>query len=203
MEHYNDILGNFYKKYYLGIALYAILILIGLLELAIAIAASVCSCRVVCSGSDHSGSVHPGVVHSGSVYPGSVYPGSVYPGSVHSGAFVYQNSGSAYQLPGSVMQSPQMAAPQMAASQMAAPQMAAHEMAAPQMAEHEMAAPKLDEPQIQIQEVWMSNQNFDLLFFDSFYSFSECLILSSGFFYYLHELAHILQKIVPLLFSNN
>ena len=123
---------NHYSGYYkngsltMGIALYAIQILIGLLEFAIAIAASVCSCRVVCSGSDHSGSVHPG-----SVYPGSVYPGSAYPG-----ASVYQNSGSAYQYnPGSVMQPPQMTAPQMAA--------------------HEMAAPKLDEPQIQIQEVWM------------------------------------------------
>ena len=140
-------------KGFLAIALYVIQILIGLLEFAIAIAATACSCRVVCSSTDHSGSVHPGVVHSGSVYPGSVYPGSVYPG-----AFVYQNSGSAYQYPGKVMQSSQMAAPQMAASQMAAPQMAApqmaaHEMAAPQMAAHEMAAPKLDEPQIQIQEV--------------------------------------------------
>ena len=140
---------NHYSGYYkngsltLGIALYAIQILIGLLEFAIAIAASVCSCRVVCSGSDNSGSVHPGVVHSGSVYPGSVYPGSVYPGSVQPGAFVYQDSGSAYQYPGSVMQSPQMAALEMAAPQ----------VAAPQMAEHEMAAPKLDEPQIQIQEV--------------------------------------------------
>ena len=140
-------------KGFLAIALYVIQILIGLLEFAIAIAATACSCRVVCSGTDHSGSVHPGVVHSRSVYPGSVYPGSVYPGSVYPGAFVYKNSGSAYQYPGSVMQSPQMAAPQMAASQMAAPQMAAHEMAAPQMAAHEMAAPKLDEPQIQIQEV--------------------------------------------------
>ena len=135
-------------KGFLAIALYVIQILIGLLEFAIAIAATACSCRVVCSGTDHSGSVHPGVVHSGSVYPGSVYPGSVYPG-----AFVYQNSGSAYQYPGKVMQSSQMAAPQMAASQMAAPQMAAPQMAAPQMAAHEMAAPKLDEPQIQIQEV--------------------------------------------------
>ena len=126
-----------YGGWYITV-LYAIQILIGLLEFAIAIAASVCSCRVVCFGSDHSGSVHPGVVHSGSVYPGSVYPGSVYPGSAYPGAFVNQNSGSAYQYPGSVMQSPQMTAPQMAA----------HEMAA-----HEMAAPKLDEPQIQIQEV--------------------------------------------------
>ena len=136
---YNNYLRgyNYYNYYHLSVALYAILILIGLLELAIAIAASICSCRVVCCGSDPSRSVHPGVVHSGSGYPGSVYPGSVYPGSAHPGAFVYQ-SGSAYQYPGSVSQSPQMAAPQMAALEMAAPQ---------------MAAPKLDEPQIQIQEV--------------------------------------------------
>ena len=122
----------------LGIVLSAIQLLIGLLEFAIAIAASVCSCRVVCSGSDHSGSVHPGVVHSGSVYPGSVYPGSVYPG-------VY---GSANQFPGSMMQSPQNAAPQMAAPQNAAPH-----MISPKMDALEMAAPKLDENQIQIQEV--------------------------------------------------
>ena len=31
----------------------------------------------------------------------------------------------------------------------------------------------------------------------------QCLMLSSGFFYYLHELAHILQKIVLLLFYIN
>ena len=46
-----------------------------------------------------------------------------------------------------------------------------------------------------------------ILIFQSFTvtirSFSECLILSSGFPYYLHELAHILQKIVPLLFYIN
>jgi len=152
---YNNYLRgyNYYNYYHLSVALYAILILIGLLELAIAIAASICSCRVVCCGSDPSRSVHPGVVHSGSGYPGSVYPGSVYPGSVQPGAFVYQNSGSAYQYPGSVMQSPQMAALEMAAPQVAAPQVAAPQVAAPQMAAHEMAAPKLDEPQIQIQEV--------------------------------------------------
>ena len=90
-----------------------------------------------------------------------------------------------------------MAAPQMAAPQMAAIQMAAPQMAAPQMAAPWLTAPQMNEPQIQIQEVWMvcPIKIFDLLVFYGYYSFSECLILSSGFFYYLREYAHILQKI--------
>ena len=131
----------------LGIALSAIHILIGLLEFAIAIAATTCSCRVLSSLNDNPGSVYPGSVHPravyhGAVYPGAVYPGAVYSGAVHPGAFDYQN-------PGAVMVSPGSVGYQYPGS----PQVAAHQMAAPQMAAPQMAAPQMDEPQIQIQEV--------------------------------------------------
>ena len=140
----------------LGIVLSAIQLLIGLLEFAIAIAATTCSCRVLSSLNDNPGSVYPGAVHPGAVYPGSVYPGAVYPGAVHPGAFDYQNPGAVmaspgsvvYQYPGSVMHSQKMSTPQMVAPQLAAPQMTAPQMAAPQL-----ATPQMDEPQIQIQEV--------------------------------------------------
>ena len=150
----------------LGIVLSAIQLLIGLLEFAIAIAATAYSCRVLSSVKDNSGSVYPGSVH-----PGAVYPGAVYPGAVHPGAFDYQNPGAVmgfpgsvvYQYPGSVMHSPkmstpqmvapQLAAPQMTAPQMTAPQMTAPQMAAPQMAAPQLATPQMDELQIQIQKV--------------------------------------------------
>ena len=142
--------GSWYRSYdyrSLGIVLSAIQLLIGLLEFAIAIAATAYSCRVLSSVKDNSGSVYPGAVHPGAVYPGAVYPGSVYhgsvyPGAVHPGAFDYQNPGATMVSPGSVCYqypgSPQVAAPQMAATQMADPQ---------------MAAPQMDEPKIQIQDV--------------------------------------------------
>ena len=145
----------------LGIVLSAIQLLIGLLEFAIAIAATTCSCRVLSFLNDNPGSVYPGAV-----YPGAVYPGAVYPGAVHPGAFDYQNPGAVmgspgsvvYQYPGSVMHSqkmstPQMVAPQLAAPQMTAPQMTTPQMTAPQMAAPQLATPQMDEPQIQIQEV--------------------------------------------------
>ena len=145
--------GSWYRSYdyrSLGIVLSAIQLLTGLLEFAIAIAATAYSCRVLSSVKDNSGSVYPGAVHPGAVYPGAVYPGSVYhgsvyPGAVHPGAFDYQNPGSVcYQYPGS---------PRVAAPQMAAPQMAATQMADPQMAASKMAVPQMDEPKIQIHDV--------------------------------------------------
>ena len=122
--------GSWYRSYdyrSLGIVLSAIQLLIGLLEFAIAIAATAYSCRVLSSVKDNSG--------------------AVYPGAVHPGVFDYQNPGATMVSPGSVCYqypgSPRVAAPQMAATQMADPQMAASKMAAPQM----------DEPKIQIQDV--------------------------------------------------
>ena len=109
----------------LGIVLSAIQIFIGLMEFAMAIAASAYSCRVFCSGNDHVGAVHPGAVHPGAI---------------------------GYQNPGAVMVSPGTVANQY--PKMAAPEMAALEMAASGMATPEMDAPKLDELQIQqIKEV--------------------------------------------------
>jgi hypothetical protein len=154
MGSYNSFYwGNDYRP--LGIALYAIQILIGLLEFAIAIAATGYSCRVLSFINDNPGTVHPGIV-----YPGAVYPGAVYPGAIHPGAFDYQNPGAVmvspgpvgYQYPGSAqvaapqMAPPQMVAPQMVEPQMAAPQMAAPQMAAPQMAAIQMAAPQMAAP---------------------------------------------------------
>ena len=137
--------GSWYRSYdyrSLGIVLSAIQLLIGLLEFAIAIAATAYSCRVLSSVKDNSGSVYPGSVHPGSVYPGAVYPGAVYPGAVHPGAFDYQNPGATMVSPGSVCyQYP--GSPQVAGTQMTDPKMAASKMAAPQM----------DEPKIQIQDV--------------------------------------------------
>ena len=130
--------GSFWRSYdyrTLGVVLSAIQLLIGLLEFAIAIAATTCSCRVLSSLNDNPGSVYPGAVHPGAVYPGAVYPGAVYPGvvypgAVHPGEFDYQNSSAVMVFPGSVgnNQYPKMATPEMASS-------------------------KLDELQIQIQEV--------------------------------------------------
>ena len=124
----------------LGIVLSAIQIFIGLMEFAMAIAASAYSCRLFFSANDHVGAVHPrsvhpgvvlsGAVHPGVVAPGAVHPGAVYPGAVHPGEFDYQNSSAVMVFPGSVgnNQYPKMATPEMASS-------------------------KLDELQIQIQEV--------------------------------------------------
>ena len=144
MGSYNSFYwGNDYRP--LGIALYAIQILIGLLEFAIAIAATGYSCRVLSFINDNPGTVHPGIV----------YPGAVYPGAIHPGAFDYQNPGAVmvspgpvgYQYPGSAqVAAPQMAPPQMVAPQMVEPQMAAPQMAAPQMAAIQMAAPQMAAP---------------------------------------------------------
>ena len=116
----------------LGIVLSAIQILIGLMEFAMAIAASAYSCRLFFSANDHVGAVHPKSVH---------------PGAVHPGAIGYQNPGAVMVSPGTVAnQYPKMAAPEMAA-----PEMATSGMAAP-----EMDTPKLDELQIQqIEEVYL------------------------------------------------
>ena len=114
----------------LGIVLSAIQIFIGLMEFAMAIAASAYSCRLFFSANDHVGAVHPRSVHPGVVLSGAVHPGAVYPGAVHPGEFDYQNSSAVMVFPGSVgnNQYPKMATPEMASS-------------------------KLDELQIQIQEV--------------------------------------------------
>ena len=63
----------------LGIVLSAIQIFIGLMEFAMAIAASAYSCRVFCSGNDHVGAVYPRSVHPGVVLSGAVHPGNAYP----------------------------------------------------------------------------------------------------------------------------